>query len=235
MYKRYNDWRKYVLPLAVLVIVGFGMYLQTAYHAHEDSLVREKAFEKRQDVNLICDTMEQIIRLDDEVNAELVQYALWYAVSHIESEYVSTFAQLYQQIGGNLTPLIELSPGVAGGLKHNPLDYPEFVESIQKHDDGSLVYWYATEEAGGRNVHMYYRRVSIPDGNGYDTRYLVAVGISKYTITEHLDPSIIYGTIALVIVASVIVLGCALLLIRLGHIYEERAGDKWRGDNDRRR
>ena len=232
MYKRYNDWRKYILPLAILICVGFGMFLLKAYYAHEDSLVREKAWEKRQDVNLLCDTAERMIELS--VDAEMVQYALQYAISYMESEFTSTFAQLYRFQGGRLSPMIELSPGVGGGEKHDPLAYPEFVDAIQHSETGSLIYWYATEEAGGRNIYMYYRWVSIPDGNGYETKYLVAVGISKFTISEHLSPNIIYGTIALVIVASTFLLGFALLLLQLGFIYEERGGDKWRG-NDRRR
>ena len=45
--------------------------------------------------------------------------------------------------------------------KYNPLDYPEFVEAAKNNESGTLVYWYETEQAGGRYVHLCYRWVAL--------------------------------------------------------------------------
>ena len=211
-----NDWRKYVFVAAVVILVMFCLWFESAFRSVENTLVREQAWEKQQDLNLLCEVVDRLAETDEYNYGEILRFA----VEYIETKYTSTFAQLFDD---TLTPLTSLSPGVGGGLKHNPLDYPEFIAAVTVNESGTLVYQYETAEAGARDVYMCYRWV--PTGT---RQYLVAVGISKYTVKESLDTRLIYGTIALIIVTAAFIVTTVILLCRLGHIYERRAGDKWR-------
>ena len=221
----FNGKQKYLLVVALLILAGFCTYFSYAFHSVEDTLVREQAWEKQQDVNLLCGIVDKLVEID-AVTGHCYGYeeVLQFAVSYIESSYTSTYAQVFDE---DLNPLTPLSPGVGGGQKHNPLNYPDFVEAVKHNESGTLSYWYETAQAGGRYVHICFRWV--PTDVAHTSRYLVAVGISKYTITESLDPKVTYGAVALIIVTAFIIVYAILLLMQLGYIYEIREGDKWRG------
>ena len=221
----FNDKRKYLIVVAILILAAFCTYFSYAFHSVEDTLVREQAWEKQQDLNLLCGIVDELVEIDKKTgHCYGYEEVLQFAVTYIESSYTSTYAQVFDE---DLKPLTPLSPGVGGGRKHNPLDYPEFVKAVRNNESGTLVYWYETEQAGGRFVHLCYRWV--PTGLDHPSRYLVAVGISKYTITESLDPRVTYGAVALILVTALIIIITALLMSELGYIYEKREGDKWRG------
>jgi len=220
----FNDWRKYLFVAALLIMVGFCFYFNYAFRAHEDTLLREKTHAKQQDVALLAGIIDKLVEIDDRTGhyheySEMVLFA----VRFIELNYHSTFAQAYD---AELNPLTPLHPGVGGGQKHNPLNYPEFVDAVKSSESGSLTYMYATPEAGSREVRMTFQWV--PADPGHSERYLIAIGISKYTISESIDKPAIYGAAALIIVAALFIVGGAVLIIRLGHIYGQRKGEKWR-------
>jgi len=194
------DWRDVLLVAAIIIFIVFCVVFYNTFQAVEDAQVREKAWEKQQDVNLLFDIIDRITE-SENISNYAREELLHYAVQYIEANYYSTFAQLYD---GELNPLFELHAGVGGGRKHNPLDYPEFIEAVCANESGSLVYWYETPEVGGRYVHMYYRWTSsdLPGMN----RYLAAVGVSKYTIKETMDATVIYEVVALAAVLILFVL-----------------------------
>ena len=224
-----SGWRKYLLVAALLILGCFCMFFNYAFESSENRIIREQALEKEQDLGLLCGIIDQLVEMDKATGlnhgyADVLQYA----VAFIEKNYYSTFAQVFDE---NLHPLTELSPGVGGGKKHNPMDYKEFVDAVTSDDPaisehGKLTYWYETPEAGGRTVHIAYRWV--PTDKEHVSRYLVVIGISKYTIVEQVDPLVKYGAVALVIIAGGIILAAVLVLCQLGHIYDFRIGEKWR-------
>ena len=220
----FNDNRKYLLVIAILILVGFCFYFNYAFRAHEDTLLREKTHEKQQDIALLAGIIDKLVEIDDRTGhyheySEMVLFA----VQFIEINYHSTFAQAYD---AELNPLTSLHPGVGGGQKHNPLDYPEFVYAVRNNESGSLTYTYETPEAGNREVHMTFQWV--PTDPGHAERYLIAIGISKFTISESIDKLAIYGAVALIVVAALFIVGGAALIVRLGNIYDQRKGEKWR-------
>jgi hypothetical protein len=220
----FNDNRRYLMVVAILILVAFCVYFNYAFRSHENTLVREMAHEKQQDVGLIGGIIDKLVYLEDKTGiGRDFESVLIFAVEYIEANYHSTFAQVFDE---QLNPLIPLHPGVGGGRKHNPLDYPEFIRAVNNNEYGDLVYHYETEEAGGRDVYMTFRWV--PTDANHTPRYLVAVGISKYTINEQIDTRVIYGAIALIIISAVFIIGGAVLIIKLGYIWDMREGDKWR-------
>ena len=222
----FNDIRKYFFVLAILVLVLFCCYFNYAFHSVEDTLVKEQAWEKIQDLNLLSGIVDLLVEIDKDTDHSYgYDEVLKFAVQYIETHYTSTFAQVFDD---NLTPLTLLSLGVGGGKKHNPLDYPEFVEAVENNDSGSLVYWYETEQAGGRYIHMCF--CWVPTDQSCTSRYLIAIGISKFTIKESIDYKVTYGAVALIAVTAVLIIVTVILLLKLGYIYEQREeGDKWRG------
>jgi len=220
-----SGWRKYLWIVAILILVAICLFVRFALKAHEDTLVKEKAWEKQQDVALLCGIVDKLVEMDKKTgNYHGYEEILIFAIQNIEANFYSTYAQVFDE---KLTPLISLNPGVGGGPKHNPLDYPEFIDAVNNNEFGSLMYWYETSEAGGRNVHITYRWV--PTDIDHEMRYLIAVGASKHTIIESIDPYIIYGAIVIIIIAAAFIIAAVIALCHLGYIYEQREGEKWRG------
>ena len=171
--------KKWLLLIPFLVLAFLLWFQAISGSAIEQLLLREKAHERRQHTEFIHAMMETFI--EKGINTDSRGYILVAAVTYIEANFDSTFAQVYD---GRLNPLNVLHPGIGGGLKHDPLDYPEFVDAVLNNEAGDLVYWYETPQAGGRDVYMTFRWMPTTPDN--PDRYLVAVGISRYSITAHI-------------------------------------------------
>jgi len=202
-----NDKRKFLIVVPLLVLIAMCYFFDYAFKEFEYTQVREKAWDKQQELNLLSNIIGDLAGIKGYEDGHLDEIVLRRAIEDIEKNFTSTFAQLYDD---KLTPLIMPSAGVGGGRKHNPLDYPEFVKAVRNNEFGSLVYWYETEQAGGRDVYMSYRWTP-----GTSNRYLLAVGVSKYTIKESLGAAIVYGAIALMLVTMVSVSGAVYMKMRL--------------------
>ena len=219
-----NDRRKYLIVAAMLILAGICYSGILVLRSSGDAQVRETAREKRQDLGLLCGIVDKLVAMDKEAGtghgyAEI----LTFAVEDIEANYHLTYAQVFDQ---DLNPLTALNPGVGGGQKHNPVDYPEFVEAVRANQSGDLVYWYETQEGGGRDIFMTFRWV--PTNTGLSERYLVAIGISKYTVNEQINRNAVGVFIAAVSVAAMYITVCTVLIVRLGYIFDQRKKPVWR-------
>jgi len=172
--------KKWLLMIPVVVLSFLFWFQSLSGRAIEQLLLQEKTHERRQHTEFLHAMMETFI--EKGINTEGRGDILVEAVNYIESNFDSTFAQVYDE---NLTPLNVLKPGIGGGQKHNPLEYPVFVDAVQNNGAGDLVYWYETPQAGGRDVYMTYRWMP-SDPSHPEERYLVAIAISKYSITTHI-------------------------------------------------
>ena len=191
------------IMVVALITLSFCAFFIHAIKEHERTLIREMAWEKQQDISLLAGIIDTIAEGGGAVAYEDV---LIYAVQETEKTFHNTFAQVFDS---DLRPLTGLNPGVGGGKKHNPMDYPEFVEAVTHSDAGTLSYWYETAQAGRREVHITYRWV--PTGT---RNYLVAIGISKYTISEHMPQHVIYGAVLLLAFLAAFTWRFASLAIR---------------------
>jgi len=190
-----DSGKKKWLLLVPAVVLAFLLWFQAlSGSAIEQLLLQEKAHERRQHTEFIHAMMETFI--ENGINTESRGDILVAAVKYIEENFDSTFAQVYD---GRLNPLNDLNPGIGGGKKHDPLDYPEFVGAVTREEYGDLVYWYETPQAGGRDVYMTFRWTP-EDPNHPEERFLVAVGISKYSLTARI-PAVFDAVIWLMIFA----------------------------------
>ena len=200
-------FRAYFIVIALILLTAGALYYAYAYPEYEAARVREKAVDRQQEVNLLSGIADLLAEHDGTAGGISYEEVLLYSLRYMEAEFTSTFAQLYDE---DLNPLLELSPGVAGGAKHNPKNYPEFMEAVTTSEFGSLTYWYETEEAGGRDVYMTYRWV--PTDTSRSSRYLIAVAISKYSVSEQLASNIKMCTLAMIVVAGLAIFGAAIIV-----------------------
>jgi len=171
-----------LIPFAVL---AFLLWFQSiSGSAIELLLLREKSHERRQQTEFIHAAMDMFIEMG--ISTENRGELLVRAVAYIEANFDSTFAQVYRLQGEELTPLIDPHDGVGGGQKHDPLDYPEFVDAVLDYENnaGDLVYWYETPQAGGRDVYMTFRHMPIDPEN--PEHFVIAIAISKYSLTTQI-------------------------------------------------
>lgn len=137
------------------------------------------------------------------------------------------YAGAYKQIDGRLTLITERYYETS---IFEPLDYPEFTDAISAHDHGKLVIGYTPEEQDYRELHLYYRWMPLYSPTG--DRYLVAAGVSRLSIRPVVAQWVSTSQLASMAITFALNVWLVVLLTRLGYVYEQRAGDKWR---DRRR
>lgn len=211
------DLKKYLLTLTFLVLIGFCVYLKYAFAEHRETLVREKAFEKQLDVRLLGDIIDRMAEMGVDYEEMLL-----YSVQDIEKKYPDTYAQVFDEA---FNPLTIPEPDAHNGKKYNPLDYPEFKEAVKSKDFDQLKNLYSSEETGDFDITTYFQWMPSQGEN----RYLVTVGISKYTITKSMSSMVLVGATVLIIIMSALMISTVMMLCRLGYIYKQRRGDdKWR-------
>jgi len=223
----FNSWKKYILLLPLLVLGGFCIYFPIAQESTETLLVQELALERQQSIGTICSVINNFIAKNPEWDG--CEETLVSIIEYIDQNYKTTFAQVYDH---DLNALTKVSPGARGGQKHDPLNYSQFISAVTAARSGSgqgdLVYWYENPEAGGRDVYISFRWV--PMSRDVSERYLVVLGVSKYSINSNINSGLQKGAIALIFTTSVIVIMSIVMLTKLGRIYESRKGpNKWRG------
>lgn len=216
--------RKYLLVLAILVLAGFCAYFSYIFQEHELVLLREVAHEKREHVALISGITDRLEAMDSEDGIYRdYESILVYAVGCIEDSTHSVYAQVFD---ANLVPLAAEGADDLGIDGRGPFDCPEFGRAVSGAASGDLVYEFETAAEGKHDMYVTWRWM--PVDARHPSRYLIAVGVSKRSVYGRINNLALYGAAALIVVSAVFIIGSAILLTRLGHIYDMREGDKWR-------
>lgn len=166
-----------VLPIVFLIFLFWALNITNSSTQH--LLLEEKRGERRQSTEFLQGMMDEFIRVNMHSDIYDRGDMLVHAIEFIEQNYHSTYAQVFNE---DLEPLNSLHQGVQGGKKHNPLNYKEFVTAVNTKPYGDLTYYYETEEAGGRDVYITFRWI-----NCGDSRYLVVMGVSKFSIITNIS------------------------------------------------
>jgi hypothetical protein len=107
-----------------------------------------------------------------------------------------------------------------------PIDYTIFMEAIFAQESGDLVIGFAPENQPYLDVHLYYRWM--PRYSPAGERYLVVTGVTERSIVSKIPLWVSTGQWAGMAVTFTLNIWLVVLLTRLGYIYEQRKGDKWR-------
>jgi len=108
-----------------------------------------------------------------------------------------------------------------------PLDYAPLMDAINSEDYGRIVIGYTPEEQGYRELHIYFRWMPLYSPTG--ERYLVVVGVSRLSVEPIIARWVSIGKLASMVMTFLLNIWLVIMLTRLGYVYEEREGDKWRG------
>jgi hypothetical protein len=209
---------KYLILIPVFFLVANALYFRHAAKEISGAMLREKYLEVVHATDMLAAAVEanperEWLRHERNI-IDSVEY-----VDRLEQVY----AGAYKLSDGELVLLTErfyeTTPIV-------PTDYQEFLEAIYAYEYGGLVVGFAPEDQPYLEVHLYFRWAPLYSSVG--ERYLIVTGITEYSIVTKIPLWVSAGQWASTAVTFVLNVWLVVLLTRLGYIYEQREGDKWR-------
>jgi hypothetical protein len=217
--KIYNGkWGKFLILTPVLFLILNAIYFMYASKEIRQTLLDEKYVEIVNAVDMLSAAVEansERLWFDHEQNIkDSIEY---YDILP------QIFAAAYKVIDGELViftdRVYETSP-------LEPLERDEFIQAVFSNEQGSIVIGDKPKNQEYREVYLYYRWM--PIYSAPDERYLIVMGVSYYSVSSTVPMWVSVGQWASMGVTFAINIWLILLLVRLGHIYESRQGDKWR-------
>jgi len=213
-----HKMKKYLMLLPVVFLILNALYYQYAVRRIQDTMLQEKNVE-------ICDTIDMLSAAVDATPERK-----WYdheeniigAMEDIDRLY-QVYGAAYKTVDGEL---VLITDRVYETTIFDPLDYPEFVNAIKTQDSGDLIIGYTPENQTYRELHLHFQWM--PLYSGPDERYLVVGGVSKYSIITKIPVMVSVGQWVSMAITFIINAWLIILIVRLGYIYVQRKGDKWR-------
>jgi len=133
------------------------------------------------------------------------------------------YACLYKVIAGELVPIserfYETSP-------LEPTESNEFVDLVFTQENGDFIIGYEPDNQAHREMHLHFRW--LPLYSPENERYLVVAGVSEYSVTTVISMWVSVGQWISLLVTFGLNMWLVLLLVRLGGVYADRKGEKWR-------
>ena len=209
--------------LAIPIIIGAlaAAYFMSVTVEIEHALLEEKYYEKRLELDLIDNLVDQLIIRDDDWDNYNYQALLNDSIELLDAQ-PFTFAALYDE------KLINLSHRTASYEDlYNPFLDDGFKSVVLENESGNYISSYTPKDQPVRDMLIYWRWV--PTDKGLSNRFLTVVAISKYSVTTHAAEWVGVGAFALVVIITLLNVAIVALLLVLGNIYGQREGvDKWR-------
>jgi len=216
--KLLNSRWKYLLLIPIIFLVANAVYFKNAITEIENALLMEKYNETVNTVNMLAATVEENSGLEQIEKERIIHDMIEFtdklyqiyagAYKLIEGEYILMTERFY-----------ETSP-------FEPFDFAEFAETVPTQGSGDIVIGYAPENQEYRELHLYFRHM--PANSPTGEHYLVVAGVSKYSVTSSIPAWVSSGLWVNMGITFAINTCLILLLVRLGYIYEQRTGEKWR-------
>jgi len=213
-----NKWGKFLVLVPVLFLALNAFYFMHASKEIQNALLREKYDETINFVEMLSSAVEantERVWSDHEQNIiNSVEYA---------DKLYQIYAGAYKLVDDNLILInecfYETSP-------FEPFDFVEFTDAAMTQESGSLIIGYTPENQKYRELNLYFKWM--PLYSPPNERYLVIAGVSKYSVTSAVPLWVSMGQLVNMGVTFIINTWLILLLVRLGYIYEDRKGEKWR-------
>jgi len=192
----------------ILSTVFFSMLMKQS----EKNLINEKFEEKKLEVAMMANHVDKFIARDNDWEQEhdYYQQSLVYDMDALDSANM-TYAVVYNYA---LEPLSK-QVNYQGGF--NPMVYPNFIKAVHENEMGDMIFPFTPSNGPARDVYLHYRW--IPTGPQYNNRFLVVVAMSKYTIVTQTEGWYKTGSVALIVVTSI--LNIAMIAV-IGWLVEQR-------------
>jgi hypothetical protein len=220
-----NSKWKYLLLVPIVFLAMSGIYFRHAAKEIQNALLGEKYKEAID----IVDILAAAVEANTERQWQDHEQNIVASVEYTDRLY-QVYAEAYKPIDGELVSITErfyeTSPFA-------PFEFAEFIEMAAAKESGSLVIGYTPDDQDYRGLHLYFRWM--PLYSPPDERYLVIVGISRYSVVSTVPLWVSAAQWASMGLTFAINVSLILLLARLGYIYDLRHGNKWRkedGDDD---
>ena len=207
-----------ILPFLILAIAA--MYIPTMIDSINQTLLAEKFIEKKTDIDLIANTIDKFIELDDDWRTYDYQTIVGYTMQYLD-EIELTYAAAYDKDLNNLShrnPSFENSP-------FEPPRYADFITAVEQNESGELILPFTPQGAETRDMYVYFKW--IPTDKNLDGRFLTVVAISKYSVTSQVSQWITAGSIIFIVVCFLICFPPVILSGELGYVKKMRQGEKW--------
>gem|GEM_PF-2897249 len=221
--------RKYLVLLPIAFLLFNALYFQYAAGKIGEVMLREKQVEIEDMVNMLADAIEVNAATGGRRNEHFI-------VSSMESidRIYRVYGEAYRlEPDGSLTLITERFQEPINGREQaffSPLDHAGFAQAVFAQDSGNMVLLFSPEPDIKHEIHIYFRWM--PLLTGAEERYLVVSGVSRYSIVTQIPFWVSAGQWANTAVLFALTVWLVTLIARLGHIYDQRMGEKWR---DRRR
>lgn len=115
----------------------------------------------------------------------------------------------------------------------SPRNYPELMEAAKFRENGHLIMAYTSEEGSRQEMQMYFRwmpdKTSIKDDE-YPARVLLVAAVSNHSFADIVNLWVSVGQWAGMGLTLIINIWMVTLIARLGYIFDQRRGDKWRDE-----
>ena len=106
------------------------------------------------------------------------------------------------------------------------MEREEFIQAVFSNDQGKIIIGDTPENQKYRDVYLYYRWMPFYSFAG--ERYLVVTGVSYYSVVSTIPLWVSVGQWVSTVITFALNTWLILLIVRLGSIYEQRTGEKWR-------
>ena len=213
-----GKWQKYLLLIPVIFLIANAFYFMHATQEIENTLLMEKYTET---INMV-DMLAAAVEANDDRYWEDHEQNIVDSVEFTDKLY-QVYAGAFKPVDGDL---VLISERIVHSAPFDPLVYDEFITAISEQESGRVDVWYGEGTQYSRELHLYFKWMPLYSMPG--ERYLVVAGVSHYSVTVNVPMWVSAGQWGSMGVTFIINVSLILLLARLGHVYEQRDGDKWR-------
>jgi hypothetical protein len=218
-----NDSKlKFLLMVPILFLILNALYFNFEIKAINSALLRQKRTEARHLANMLA----QEVELDATATLDGQERIVKYSIEYIDRIY-QFYGAAYKYFDGRLT---RFTPSVDETSPINIMDYPEFVEAINTQESGDVVIGYTPVDQGYRDLNLYFRWM--PLYAPPEQRFLTVIGVSEYSVSAEIPFWVSLAQWISTLITFALNSWLIIMLVRLGHIYHSRNGDKWRNRRD---
>ena len=210
--------KKYLLLLPILFLLINSLFFKHATREISDTMLNEKFIEAVHAVEMLAAAVEANPYLDWQYHERIILDS---------TEYLDNISQVYAGVYRCMDgELVLLTSRFSDNGVPDLLNSLVFLETTANQDSGKIIVEYTHDNQSQRKLHFYFRWMPLYSPSG--ERYLVVAGVSEYSIVSQIPVWVSAGQWFSTIITFIINTWLIVLLVYLGHIYEQRTGDKWR-------
>jgi len=215
----FDSKKRYLFLLPVVILLLNVLVGQYAFRKTETTMLKEKLIEVTNSIDVLAAGIES----DTERPWYEHEQRIIGSVEFLDGLY-QVYGGAYKMAGGELT-LITARTYETSAIE--PMEYPEFAETVYCEKAGGYIIGYTPEKQTYRELHLYFRW--IPINNTPGEQFLVVGGVSKYSIVSQISIWVYIGQWLSIGVTFILNCWLIALFVRNGDDPEGHEEGKRRG------